>query len=149
MGKAIVFLFIVMMVVPQSVMGQSDDDPLLKSLGASLAGNLYFAYMSIGSIADGFEKKVYTAQNVADLMEANNNLLDSLTQVLRDSTGEYEYAESDIGFIESTIDILDQLKKLANTLVKYTKDKAKKTADEFAKIKDSAWADISSLLGIE
>jgi hypothetical protein len=82
-------------------------------------------------------------------MDANTGLIDNLVQILSDSLEEYEYVESDAGFIQDSIDVLGALRNLAETLVKYTKDKAKKTADEFAKFKSNAWADTQTPLGIE
>jgi hypothetical protein len=154
MRKALVFFVAVLIaLVPQYAMSQDKSstnvDPILKALGATIARTLYFSYISIGALADGFEKKVYTAQDIAKYMEANNSLIDNTVQILKDSIDEYEYSEEDVGYIESSIDALIQLENMANALVKYTKDKSKKSGDEFAKIKNNAWGEIKSLLGIE
>jgi hypothetical protein len=147
----IAILLVIVLFVPYlaQAANAAGEDALLKTIGASLAGNLYFAYMTIGAMADGFEKEVYTADQMESLMQANDKLLSNITDVIKESMTKYKYSKEDLTYIKGVIDAIKLLQSMSNSVEKYSQDKSTDTADEFAGFRKKAWAKISSLLGLE
>src|SRR5688572_10067205 len=55
---------------------------LLTTVGSFSAAYLYNTYGMIGSISDGFVHNAYDAETVNDLLKAQNNLLEHLTNTM-------------------------------------------------------------------
>lgn len=122
----------------------SEEDPQLYALGVVSASNLYFSYLVLGTVADGYAAGGYGADIATRLAEESIALTRSSIDALRMllSTGSVGGEDRDV--LEGLIETHQLLLGQANGLMSYIEDSSQ-TAD-FLRYRDQAWQQISRLL---
>ena len=110
-----------------------DISELLSGLKSSISGYLYFAYMSIGAIAD-CSLVNGSKENIASLIER----LDDVKTCLKSSLNDYDdYNGQDKKFIDEAVKTFDLLKDML---------KNQNNNDAFQNIREKVWEKIGNLL---
>jgi len=126
------------------------EDKLLSAVGGFSAGLLYNTYAVIGSVGDAFGKDAYTAETVADLMNAQKNMADNLIKLIDGLMKDNLLKdENDKNYITATKDIIAGLKKQAEILADYAKTNSSQQQKAYEQQRQKNWKDISKLMGIE
>ena len=107
-------LVLIFLFIGQKIFAQ---DANLRAVGALSSANLYLTYISIGSVADGHSRELYSDEFAASVLtsitEISGNSIGSLAQVL--DTGDLD--EEDTAYVKKTIDTLEVLIDQAQILL--------------------------------
>jgi hypothetical protein len=123
---------------------------LIHGLTSFSAGLLYNTYAVIGSLSDGFGNDVYDAKSMTSLLNAQKQLLDNLSEVLRNMTGQQTLrAQRDIDFANSSASILKGLKTQADLMLSYVRSKTPQRLEAYETQRNKNWNDITSLMGLK
>jgi hypothetical protein len=134
-----------------SFIGQkiSAQDANLQAVGALGSANLYLTYISIGSVADGHSRELYSDEFAASVLtsitEISGNSVNSLAQLL--DTGGLD--EEDTAYVKKTIDTLEVLIDQAESYKTYMEKKGPQYAEIYNNYKQIAWQQVAELLGFE
>ena len=147
------FLFLCIILLLNTAYGQTCEErekELLTTIGSFSAGYLYNTYGMIGSISDGFVHDAYDAETVNDLLKAQNNLLDHLTNTMEKLVkGQFLTDSVDIRYAGSAALVLKGLKKQSELLMEYVKNKSKQKSDAYDDQRNRNWKEISKLMGLK
>ena len=147
------FLFLCIILLLSTAYGQTCEErekELLTTIGSFSAGYLYNTYGMIGSISDGFVHDAYDAETVNDLLKAQNNLLDHLTNTMEKLVkGQFLTDSVDIRYAGSAALVLKGLKKQSELLMEYVKNKSKQKSDAYDDQRNRNWKEISKLMGLK
>jgi hypothetical protein len=124
------------------------DDPWLLAIGVLSGQNIYVTYAYIGSVADGYYHKVYSADQVQSLMKETVSLTDVAIEHLRkvEST---KIVDSDRKAIARVVEIMGLLKQEAEALSDYTKTQSDADLQAYETARTSAWPKIKESLQME
>lgn len=150
--KKFLFAFCLLLISSYSFSQTCEDrqSKLLEAIGSFSAATLYNTYSTLGCIADGFGSDVYSAEMVSNLITAQSTLADNLIKVLEGlKTSKSLTAQSDLDYASSCIDIIKGLKKQAQLILNYTKNKSQANLDLYDTQRTKNWKDISQLMGIK
>lgn len=124
-------------------------DTALSTIGTLGASSMYMTYVSIGSISDGYEKKVYEADTAKALIDEiqvfSKNAKKSLQALIDDGV----VGSDDEEFIDKMKETFDFMILEAGAMNKYIENGDKPSAIEFQKYRKKAWANIKELLKLE
>lgn len=121
----------------------------LETIGAISASNLYVTYLAIGSMADGFEKKTYEAKQAATSIQAVVNMSGVAKKYLQKLIDENIVVGSDIKLVREMLDTYDFLINEGTYLIRYTKSRDNKDAQQFHHYRGKAWDNIKRILKIK
>jgi hypothetical protein len=126
----------------------TDDDPWLLAIGVLSGQNIYVTYAYIGSVADGYYHKVYSADQVQSLMKETVSLTDVAIEHLRkvEST---KIVDPDRKAIARVIEIMGLLKQEAEALSAYTRTQSDADLQAYETARKSAWPKIKEALKME
>lgn len=128
---------------------EEKNDQLLMAVRSFSAATLYNTYATIGSISDGFVHKVYDAETVIGLLDAQIKLTENLSGVFEKLlSGKIMQSVPDSSYSNVSIEILNGLKKQALILKEYTQLKKQKKLSEYEDQRKNNWSAISRLMGI-
>jgi hypothetical protein len=120
---------------------------LLLTVGALAGQNVYVTYAYIGTVADGYANKVYSADQVQELMKEVVGLC-SVAHDFMQNLAESKITADDRATIEHMAGILDLLRQEADALSSFAKSESKKDLDAYDAARSAAWPQIQSALGI-
>lgn len=121
----------------------------LETIGAMGGSTLYLSYISIGTLADGFEKKVYEKDQAIQLVNSVLNLLNVMKNYLEKGMSNGLFVGEDADFANKMTDCCNLLVIQAGHFVTYAKTGDRKYATEFDKARKQSWASIAKLLGFQ
>lgn len=120
---------------------------LLLTVGALAGQNVYVTYAYIGTVADGYANKVYSADQVQELMKEVVGLC-SVAHDFMQNLSESKITTDDQATIAQMAGILDLLRQEANALSAFAKSESKKDLDAYDAARSAAWPKIQAALGI-
>lgn len=125
------------------------NDLALETIGAMGGSNLYLTYLSIGTLADGYEKKVYE-KNQANQMATEVIALANVGKgYLEKLISQGVLTGDDVRFGQEMIATYDLLIAEGNALINYIKTGNKSHVDSFHMYRKQAWDKIADLLGLK
>jgi hypothetical protein len=151
MKKLLLFLTVAaLFLAPYASNAQTGKDQALETMGSVSAMLVYNTYLSIGAIADGFEKEAYDAETVKALMDeqdgAMNEIINSFDALLESG---FVTSEGDKEYVDKLQEACGTLKEMADDLSTYSGNKSTGNADIFQATRNKAWGEISDILGLE
>jgi len=121
-------------------------DPSLFAVGSLGASNLYFSYVVLGTVADGFASRGYGADMARSLAEEAIALNDGSRDALQSLLDEGRVAEEDREVVSQMIEAHGLLIQQAEGLLAYIEDRSR--TEQFQRYREQAWERISAVLGI-
>ena len=122
----------------------AEEDPHLYALGVVSASNLYFSYLVLGTVADGFAAGGYGADIATRLTQETIALTRSSIDALQALLNTGSVAGDDYHVVVGLIETHRLLLGQANGLLQYIDDPAQ--TGNFLRYRDLAWGQISALL---
>jgi hypothetical protein len=148
--KKLLVIYLLMISLPGFTQNNERETRLLQAVNGFSAATLYNTYGVIGSVADAYVNKAYTATVVNQLMTAQKNLAENLVNVfgslVKDSI---LIAPADRDYAASCIIILNGLKLQAGLLQEYSSTNSNKKQDAYEDQRKKNWSAISQLMGIK
>lgn len=121
-------------------------DPSLFAVGSLGASNLYFSYVVLGTVADGYASRGYGADMARSLAEEAIALNRSSRNALQTLIDNGRIAEEDREVVSQMIEAHGLLIEQAQALLTYIDDRSQ--TEQFQRYREQAWELISSVLGI-
>ncbi len=143
MKKLALGMVVLAMLIPSAAVN-AEDDPKLYALGMVSASNLYFSYLVLGTVADGYASGGYGADMATNLTEEAIALTRSSIEALELLIANSAIAGEDLAVVEGLIETHELLLGQANGLLTYIDDPEQ--TDEFLRYRDRAWQNISQML---
>jgi hypothetical protein len=124
-------------------------DTNLQAVGSLSSANLYLTYISIGAVADGHSRELYSDEFAASLLtnitEITRNSISSLSQVLENGNLD----EADTTYVHGAIDTLEVLIDQAESYKTYMEKKSPQYAEIYNNYKQIAWQQVAGMLGLQ
>jgi hypothetical protein len=140
----VLFLLIPIVFLP----AQEDDlDTALYAVGQLGGANLYFTYLTLGTVADGYVGGGYTADTASSLADDAINLSKGAIDSLQRIVDELTISRDDRDTIKKMIASYELLIGQANGLKSYIDD-PEQSAD-YQTYREKAWKSIADLLQIQ
>ena len=143
MKKLAVVLVVLSMLVPVAS-AHAEEDARLYALGMVSASNLYFSYLVLGTVADGYASGGYGADMATNLTEEAIALTRSSIDALQMLVSDSAIAGDDRDVVEGLIETHQLLLRQAIGLLSYIEDP--ENTEEFLRYRDLAWKNISQML---
>ena len=137
------FLVALALLVPAPV-SHAEDDPRLYALGMVSASNLYFSYLVLGTVADGYASGGYGADMATSLTEEAIALTRSSIEALEMLIRSEAIAGEDLDVVAGLIETHELLLGQANGLLQYIANP--EDTSDFLSYRDRAWENISRML---
>ncbi|MCE9581988.1 MAG: hypothetical protein K8T20_05675 [Planctomycetes bacterium] len=125
------------------------EQELERALGASTAVALYEMQMVLGLSADGFAKKVYTAEQMETLIGEQKGFVKNLDKELSALLKLDSVTEADKKSLKEMSDCLALMGATADALLAYVKDSSDKNADKFQEARKASHAALAELMGLD
>jgi hypothetical protein len=138
---------LLLLTVPGFSQESTTDDPALYAIGAIGASNLYFSYVVLGTVADGFVSQGYSPELVQALAEETIALNQTSIEALAPVSGDSGISAADRQVVQRIIEAHSTLILQAESLLDYINDDA--SASEYQRHRRTAWEQISSILALE
>ncbi len=122
-------------------------DARLLLIGSLASSHVYTTHGYIGVVADNAQKDLYPPQRVDELMQEVAVFSDSLTVQLK-TLQNSDLTPEDAKAVQEIIEIYALLKKEADALRAYAKDKTEAHGAEFHRQRAEAWTRVAKLLEI-
>ncbi len=123
------------------------NDTRLLLIGSLASSHVYTTHGYIGVVADNAQKDLYPPQRVDELMQEVAVFSDSLTVQLK-TLQNSDLTPEDAKAVQEIIEIYALLKKEADSLRAYAKDKTEAHGAEFHRQRAEAWTRVAKLLEI-
>jgi hypothetical protein len=120
----------------------------LETIGALGGSSIYLSYIGIGTISDGYEKKVYDAKMASGIIKEIIALANTSKGYLQKLIDEGVLTGTDIEFGKEMITCYSLLITEANSAITYFGSPTKANANLFQKHRKAAWDKLSKLLKI-
>lgn len=125
---------------------------VLEGFGTLSAVALYNTYITIGSVADGYNGEIYDDEYVSTLMDEQESMISvaisSLKACIEDDS-EGKITADDLQFVNDMISCFEYLKTEASSLGDYASTDSEDALATYSSSRDSAWELIEVLLGLE
>ena len=131
----------------QEPVAETPVDAKLLLIGSLASSHVYTTHGYIGVVADNAQKDLYPPQRVDELMQEVAVFSDSLTVQLK-TLQNSDLTPEDAKAVQEIIDIYALLKKEADALRAYAKDKTEAHGAEFHRQRAEAWTRVAKLLEI-
>ncbi len=140
----LLLVFIPIVLLP----AQEDDlDTALYAVGQLGGANLYFTYLTLGTVADGYVGGSYTSETASSLADDAINLSRGAIDSLQRIVDELIVSQDDRGTIKKMISAYELLIGQANGLKSYIQDSSQSA--DYQIYREKAWKSISELLQIQ
>jgi hypothetical protein len=121
-------------------------DPSLFAVGSLGASNLYFSYVVLGTVADGFASRGYGKDMARSLAEEAIALNRGSRNALQTLIDQGRVADADRDVVSEMIEAHGLLIQQAQGLLSYIEDRSQ--TEQFQRYRQRAWEKISAVLGI-
>lgn len=126
------------------------EEKLQTTLNSFTAGFLFNTYGLIGSIADGYVQEAYSAEQVTDLLQAQQKMAGNMSALLEKMIQEGAFSSQlTKDYIRSSVPIIRGLSAQADLFLKLVANKNKKTTAAYEAQRDSNWRELSKLMGLK
>jgi hypothetical protein len=147
-GRLLAPIFLLFAAVYPVLCKADAQEQMLQTTGALCAQGLYLTYTSVGTLADGFGKKVYdkdtTSQFLQSYLQIIKNIKDQLNKLQQSGALQGE----DVTFMAKVVDTYDLLAAEANAFQSYVTSGGQANIDVYDGKRKAAWKNIKEILGI-
>lgn len=126
---------------------QTREDPALVALGSMGASNIYYSYLTIGAIADGFVGGTYQAKIAISVANEAIFMNDTSRASLEKLKNSALMADQDREVVVYLIETYEILNEQARALIQFISDRSN-DGSEYQKYRKEAWNRIVSLFGL-
>lgn len=123
-------------------------DACLEAVGGLSAGHTYTSYLLIGTTADGFAKKAFEADHVAEIATEIGTLCGNVTGLLAKLRAG-KLSEADAKYLSEIEGIYALLKEQAGALAAYAKSGKNEDMQRYEKARTTVYPKIQTLLGAD
>jgi len=124
-------------------------DANLRAVGSLSSANLYLTYVSIGAVADGHSRELYSDEfatsALTNITEITRNSINSLRQVMKTENLD----EADTNYVRKAIDTLEVLVDQAESYKTYMEKNSPQYAEIYNNYKQIAWQQVAELMGFQ
>jgi len=121
---------------------------MLQTTGALCAQGLYLTYTSVGTLADGFSKKVYDKDTATQYLGAYVQIIKNIKEQLNKLQQSGAIQGDDVAFMTKVVDTYDLLSAEANAFQSYLTSGGQANIDVYDAKRKAAWKNIQEILGI-
>jgi len=124
-------------------------EQMLQTTGALCAQGLYLTYTSVGTLADGFVKKVYDKDTTSQFLGAYIQIIKNIKEQLNKLQQSGALQGEDVTFMEKVVDTYDLLAAEANAFQSYITSGDQANVSVYDGKRKAAWKNIQEILGIK
>ena len=121
---------------------------MLQTTGALCAQGLYLTYTSVGTLADGYVKKVYDKDSASQYLNAYIEIIKRIKEQLNKLQQSGAIQGEDIAFVAKIVDTYDLLGAEANAFQSFLTSGGQANIDVYDTKRKAAWKNIQEILGI-
>ncbi len=121
------------------------EDPLLEAVGVMSGAQLYLQFMYIGTTADAYASKLYTAKRVRTMMEVAPKLLASVSNQL-EKVSKLNLAAPDKAFTTRALAAIERLDAQGRALHRYAGSGTAEDEEAYERARKAAFGEVSALL---
>jgi hypothetical protein len=121
---------------------------MLQTTGALCAQGLYLTYTSVGTLADGYVKKVYNKDEATQYLGAYVEIIKRIKEQLNKLQQSGAIQGEDVAFMAKIVDTYDLLGAEANAFQSYLTSGGQANIDVYDTKRKAAWKNIQEILGI-
>lgn len=121
---------------------------MLQTTGALCAQGLYLTYTSVGTLADGYVKKVYDKDSASQYLNAYIEIIQRIKEQLNKLQQSEAIQGEDVTFVAKIVDTYDLLGAEANAFQSYLSSGGQANIDVYDTKRKAAWKNIQEILGI-
>jgi hypothetical protein len=121
---------------------------LLQTTGALCAQGLYLTYTSVGTLADGYVKKVYDKDSASQYLNAYIEIIQRIKEQLNKLQQSGAIQGEDVAFVAKIVDTYDLLSAEANAFQSFLSSGGQANIDVYDTKRKAAWKNIQEILGI-
>jgi hypothetical protein len=121
---------------------------MLQTTGALCAQGLYLTYTSVGTLADGYVKKVYDKDTATQYLNAYIEIIKRIKEQLNKLQQSGAIQGEDVAFMAKIVDTYDLLQAEANSFQSYLTNGGQANVDVYDAKRKAAWKNIQEILGI-
>ncbi|TAL34439.1 MAG: hypothetical protein EPN93_12000 [Spirochaetes bacterium] len=150
-NAALIVLMAAALIVP-SVQARAQEDHasiMLETIGTLSAQGVYLTYGAIGSVADGYAKKIYTKELTTQLLTEYATLSGSAAKQLEKLAASGALSAEDVGYVNKLVSTYNHLIAEANGYKNYVSTGKQEHVKVYSDEREKAWAAISDLLGLK
>lgn len=148
--KKLFFLVLLAFAVQAQAQSTTGKNEALEALGGSGGLLLYDTYLVIGEAADAYSREAYTAAEVEEIV---NEQIGGIATVQKQYDAllatKFLSDPNDQKFLRQLIDAFDLVVAEGNALIDYVNSGTDIDANTYDENRKAAWAEISSLLGMD
>jgi hypothetical protein len=135
--------------VPSGLCVTDSQEVLLQTTGALCAQGLYLTYTSVGTLADGYVKKVYDKNTTNQYLSAYIEII----KRIRDQLGKLQQSgalkdQADSAFVAKVLTTYELLSGEATAFQSFLSSGAQDDVDVYTSRRKDAWKNIQEILGI-
>jgi hypothetical protein len=121
---------------------------LLQTTGALCAQGLYLTYTSVGTLADGYVKKVYDKDTASQYLNAYIEIIKRIKEQLNKLQQSGAIQGEDVAFMTKVVNTYDLLGAEADSFQSYLTSGGQDNVDAYDAKRKAAWKNIQEILGI-
>ncbi len=146
-GRLLAPVFFLLVAVRPGVCADSQE-AMLQTTGALCAQGLYLTYTSVGTLADGFVKKVYDKDTTGQYLQSYVQIIKNIKEQLNKLQQSGAIQGEDVAFMAKVVDTYDLLGAEANAFQSYLTSGGQANIDVYDSKRKAAWKNIQGILGI-
>jgi hypothetical protein len=121
---------------------------MLQTTGALCAQGLYLTYTSVGTLADGYVKKVYDKSAASQYLKAYIEIIKRIKEQLNKLQQSGVIQGEDLTFMAKILDTYDLLAGEADAFQSFLTSGGQANVDIYDTKRKAAWKNIQEILGI-
>jgi hypothetical protein len=122
---------------------------MLQTTGALCGQGLYLTYTSVGTLADGYVKKVYDKDTTGQILNVYIKIIDGIKEQLNKLQQSGALEGADITFMAKTLSTYDLLGEEAVAFQSYMTSGGQADIARYDTKRQAAWKNIQEILGIK
>ena len=147
-GRLVAPAFFLFAAVQPGRVYADSQEAMLQTTGALCAQGLYLTYTSVGTLADGFVKKVYDKDTTGQYLQSYVQIIKNIKEQLNKLQQSGAIQGEDVAFMAKVVDTYDLLAAEANAFQSYLTSGGQANIDVYDGKRKAAWKNIQEILGL-
>jgi hypothetical protein len=147
-GRLVAPAFFLFIAVQPGRLCADSQEAMLQTTGALCAQGLYLTYTSVGTLADGFVKKVYDKDTTGQYLQSYVQIIKNIKEQLNKLQQSGAIQGEDVAFMAKVVDTYDLLAAEANAFQSYLTSGGQANIDVYDGKRKAAWKNIQEILGL-
>jgi len=126
---------------------QNQDHLRAEAFGVMTSSALYLSYISVGAIADGFEKKTYSKEQTLMTLQSITRILILNKNYVQKMLEQNLFSNAELDFANKMLHTSEKLILFAESVIGFVKTGDKKYLTEYETLRKEAWDLLSKFLG--